>query len=66
MRTTSRTVTKNYTTIEIQEITALCWTSTMINVLRRPEPEKKDEVKRCQTVQEMFDLLNSKNITVGG
>ncbi|NLG04841.1 MAG: sigma-70 family RNA polymerase sigma factor, partial [Clostridia bacterium] len=52
---------KNYTTIEIPEGDY----SIMLDIdyeqrLAEAKPEKKDEVKRCETVQEMFDLLNSK------
>lgn len=52
---------KNYTTIEIPEGDY----SVMLDIdyeqrLAEAKPEKKDEVKRCETVQEMFDLLNSK------
>ena len=52
---------KNYTTIEIPDGDY----SVMLDIdyeqrLAEAKPEKKDEVKRCETVQEMFDLLNSK------
>lgn len=52
---------KNYTTIEIPDGDY----SVMLDIdyeqrLAETKPEKKDEVKRCETVQEMFDLLNSK------
>jgi len=52
---------KNYTTIEIPDGDY----SIMLDIdyeqrLAEAKPEKKGEVKRCETVQEMFDLLNSK------
>lgn len=52
---------KNYTTIEIPDGDY----SIMLDIdyeqrLAEAKPEKKDEVKRCETVQEMFDLFNSK------
>jgi len=52
---------KNYTTIEIPDGDY----SVMLDIdyeqrLAEAKPEKKSEVKRCETVQEMFDLMNSK------
>ena len=52
---------KNHTTIEIPDGDY----SVMLDIdyeqrLAEAKPEKKGEVKRCETVQEMFDLLNSK------
>ena len=52
---------KNHTTIEIPDGDY----SIMLDIdyerrLAEAKPEKKGEVKRCETVQEMFDLLNSK------
>jgi len=52
---------KFYTTIEIPDGDY----SVMLDIdyeqrLAEAIPEKKGEVKRCETVQEMFDLLNSK------
>lgn len=52
---------KNYTTIEISDGDY----SVMLDIdyeqrLAEEKPEKKVEVKRCKTVQEMFDLMNRK------
>ena len=52
---------KNYTTIEIPDGDY----SVMLDIdyeqrLSEAKPEKKEEVKRCQTVQELFDLMNKK------
>jgi len=52
---------KNHTTIEIPDGDY----SVMLDIdyeqrLAEAKPDKKGEVKRCETVQEMFDLLNSK------
>lgn len=52
---------KNYTTIEIPDGDY----SVMLDIdyeqrLAEAKPEKKAEVKRCQTLQEMFDLMNNK------
>jgi hypothetical protein len=52
---------KNYTTIEVPDGDY----SVMLDIdyemrLAEAKPEKKAEVKRCETVQEMFDLMNSK------
>jgi len=52
---------KFYTTIDIPDDDY----SIMLDIdyeqrLAEAKPEKKDEVKRCETVQEMFDLMNSK------
>ncbi len=52
---------KNYTTIEIPDGDY----SVMLDIdyaqrLEEAKPEKKAEVKRCETVQEMFDLMNNK------
>lgn len=52
---------KNYTTIEIPDGDY----SVMLDIdyeqrLAEAKPEKKEEVKRCETVKEMFDLMNIK------
>mgnify|MGYP003183309742 FL=1 len=52
---------KNYTTIEIPDGDY----SVMLDIdyeqrLAEAKPEKKVEVKRCETLQEMFDLMNNK------
>ena len=52
---------KNYTTIEIPDGDY----SVMLDIdyeqrLAEAKPEKKAEVKRCETLQEMFELMNSK------
>ena len=52
---------KNYTTIEIPDGDY----SVMLDIdyeqrLTQAKPEKKAEVKRCETLQEMFDLINNK------
>jgi len=52
---------KNYTTIEIPDGDY----SVMLDIdyeqrLAAAKPEKKSEVKRCETIQEIFDLMNSK------
>lgn len=52
---------KSYTTIEIPDGDY----SIMLDIdyeqrLAEAKPEKKAEVKRCETVQEMLDLMNSK------
>ena len=52
---------KNFTTIEIPDGDY----SVMLDIdyehrLAEAKPEKRDEVKRCDTVQEMFDLMNKK------
>jgi len=52
---------KFYTTIDIPDDDY----SIMLDIdyeqrLAEAKPEKKAEVKRCETVQEMFDLMNSK------
>lgn len=52
---------KNYTTIEILDGDY----SVMLDIdyeqrLTEAKPEKKAEVKRCETVQEMFDLMSKK------
>ena len=52
---------KNYTTIEIPDGDY----SVMLDIdyeqrLAEAKPEKKSEVKRCETLQEMFDLMNNK------
>jgi len=52
---------KNYTTIEIPDGDY----SVMLDIdyeqrLAEAKPEKKAEVKRCETLQEMFDLMNNK------
>ncbi|ENI4752069.1 RNA polymerase sigma factor [Listeria innocua] len=52
---------KNYTTIEIPDGDY----SVMLDIdyeqrLAEANPEKKEEVKRCETLQEMFDLMNNK------
>lgn len=52
---------KNYTTIEIPDGDY----SVMLDIdyeqrLTQAKPEKKAEVKRCETLQEMFDLMNNK------
>ena len=52
---------KNYTTIEIPDGDY----SVMLDIdyeqrLAEAKPEKKEEVKRCETLQEMFDLMNNK------
>ena len=52
---------KNYTTIEIPDGDY----SVMLDIdyeqrLTEAKPEKKAEVKRCETVQEMFDLMSNK------
>lgn len=52
---------KNHTTIEIPDGDY----SVMLDIdyeqrLAEAKPDKKDEVKRFETVQEMFDLMNSK------
>ena len=52
---------KFYTTIEIPDGNY----SIMLDIdyeqrLAEAKPEKKSEVKRCETVQEMLDLMNSK------
>ena len=52
---------KNYTTIEIPDGDY----SVMLDIdyeqrLAEEKPEKKAEVKRCETVQEMFDLMSKK------
>ncbi len=52
---------KNYTTIEIPDGDY----SVMLDIdyeqrLAEANPEKKAEVKRCETLQEMFDLMNNK------
>lgn len=52
---------KNYTTIEIPDGDY----SIMLDIdyeqrLAEAKPEKKAEIKRCETVQEMLDLMNSK------
>lgn len=52
---------KNYTTIEIPDGDY----SVMLDIdyeqrLAEAKPEKKAEVKRCESVQEMFDLMNNK------
>ena len=52
---------KNYTTIEIPDGDY----SVMLDIdyeqrLAEAKPEKKGEVKRCETVQELFDALNNK------
>lgn len=52
---------KNYTTIEIPDGDY----SVMLDIdyeqrLAEAKPEKKAEVKRCETLQEMFDLMNAK------
>jgi len=52
---------KFYTTIEIPEGDYSIMLDTDYEQrLAEAKPEKKDEVKRCETVQEMFDLFNSK------
>jgi len=52
---------KFYTTIEIPDGDYSIMLDTDYEQrLAEAKPEKKDEVKRCETVQEMFDLLNSK------
>ena len=50
---------KGYTTIDIPDGDY----SVMLDIdyeqrLAEAKPEKKAEVKRCETVQEMFDLMN--------
>jgi len=52
---------KFYTTIEIPDGDY----SLMLDIdyeqrLAEAKPEKKDEVKRCETVQEVFDLINKR------
>ncbi len=52
---------KNYTTIEIPDGDY----SVMLDIdyeqrLAEANPEKKAEVERCENLQEMFDLMNSK------
>lgn len=52
---------KFYTTIEIPDGDY----SLMLDIdyeqrLAEAKPEKKDEVKRCETVQEVFDLMNKR------
>lgn len=52
---------KNHTTIEIPDGDY----SIMLDIdyerrLAEAKPEKKGEVKRCETVQELFDALNNK------
>jgi hypothetical protein len=52
---------KSYTTIEIPDGDY----TLMLDIdyeqrLAEAKPEKKDEVKRCETVQEVFDLMNKK------
>ena len=52
---------KNYTTIEIPDGDY----SVMLDIdyeqrLAEAKPQKKAEVKRCETLQEMFDLMNNK------
>lgn len=52
---------KVYTTIDIPDGDY----SIMLDIdyaqrLEAAKPEKRDEVKRCETVQEMFDLMNNR------
>lgn len=52
---------KNYTTIEIPDGDY----NVMLDIdydqrIEEAKPEKKSEVKRCATVQEMFDLMNKR------
>lgn len=52
---------KVYTTIDIPDGDY----SVMLDIdykhrLAEAEPKKKEEVKRCETVQEMFDLMNNR------
>ncbi len=52
---------KFYTTIEIPEGDYSIMLDTDYEQrLAEAKPEKKDEVKRCETVQEMLDLMNKK------
>ena len=52
---------KEYTTIDIPDGDY----SVMLDIdyeqrLAEAKPEKRAEVKRCETVQEMFDLMNKR------